>query len=203
MLSKSKKLEDITYRGGPCKNGHSGLRYKSGGACVDCSRSRPRVSLSPEQLQRMKESSREWYLRNKERRSLEQKQRRAANIPAYKDEQRRSYQKNKEKRKMYDKIYYRANKEKVYAKAHRRRARQRGAPGNFTEHDVKRIFSLQSGKCAACKRVLDKFHRDHIIPLVQGGDNSPGNIQLLCESCNLHKHAKHPVEFMQELGYLL
>jgi hypothetical protein len=29
------------------------------------------------------------------------------------------------------------------------------------------------------------------------------NVQLLCPPCNLKKHAKDPIQFMQERGFLL
>ncbi len=36
-----------------------------------------------------------------------------------------------------------------------------------------------------------------------GGANIDGNIQLLTGLCNRQKHTKHPVDFMQERGFLL
>lgn len=44
---------------------------------------------------------------------------------------------------------------------------------------------------------------DHIMPLALGGTNTDDNIQLLCPTCNRSKHAKHPVDFMQQRGFLL
>lgn len=32
-----------TYQGGPCRNGHDGLRYISNGSCVNCKRARDRL----------------------------------------------------------------------------------------------------------------------------------------------------------------
>jgi hypothetical protein len=34
------------------------------------------------------------------------------------------------------------------------------------------------------------FHIDHIHPRSRGGSDDPSNLQLLCATCNLHKHAK-------------
>ena len=67
-----------------------------------------------------------------------------------------------------------------------------------------RLFQLQKGKCACCKKPLgSNYHMDHIMPLALGGTNTNDNIQLLRARCNLQKQAKHPVDFMQQRGYLL
>lgn len=67
-----------------------------------------------------------------------------------------------------------------------------------------RLFKLQKGKCACCgERLGEKYHMDHIVPLALGGPNTDDNIQLLRARCNSQKNAKHPVDFMQERGYLL
>lgn len=34
-------------------------------------------------------------------------------------------------------------------------------------------------------------------------NNAPENLQLLCPTCNLRKHAKDPIEWANELGLLL
>lgn len=69
---------------------------------------------------------------------------------------------------------------------------------------VKRIGTAQKWKCAICSGVIrQSYHVDHIMPLKLGGAHAPHNIQLLCPSCNVRKGAKHPVEYMQERGYLL
>lgn len=99
-----------------------------------------------------------------------------------------------------------ANPEKARASRrvgrHTRRARKSGerlSPDLFD-----RLWKLQRGKCPCCKRPLgDSAHMDHILPLALGGPNVDDNIQLLCRPCNLHKHAKHPIDYMQSKGFLL
>lgn len=61
-----------------------------------------------------------------------------------------------------------------------------------------------------CKANLKKtgFHLDHIVPLRPRNGGTPGryedkNAQLTCPKCNLKKHNKSPIQFMQEMGYLL
>lgn len=93
---------------------------------------------------------------------------------------------------------------KVRAKCGNRRASVEAADGRYTARDVEWIFKAQRGKCAACRRSLKRgYHVDHIVALKNGGSNWPRNLQLLCPPCNVRKHAKDPIEFMQSLGKLL
>lgn len=69
---------------------------------------------------------------------------------------------------------------------------------------INKIGDLQGWKCVVCKvSIKNKYHVDHIMPLALGGEHKKENIQLLCPSCNLSKHAKHPVDFMRQRGFLL
>lgn len=84
-----------------------------------------------------------------------------------------------------------------------RRARIIGAGGVFSEEDVQIKYKLQRGKCAWCKTSLKNgFVRDHMIALADGGDNSPQNIELLCQPCNNKKHAKDRIRWANENGKL-
>lgn len=114
------------------------------------------------------------------------------------------YTENPEKARAFSARYAAANPESVRIKYHNRRAREVSA-GRLSPGITRRIFDLQKGKCACgCKQPLgNDFHRDHIMPLALGGTNTDDNIQLLRATCNLQKHAKHPVDFMQQRGFLL
>ena len=97
-----------------------------------------------------------------------------------------------------------ANPEKVTAWNSNRRAKKRNAEGQHTAEEVRRLLSRQKFRCAVCKKSIeDGYHKDHIIPLSQGGSNYIRNIQLLCPTCNMKKGSKNPIKFMQEMGYLL
>lgn len=110
---------------------------------------------------------------------------------------------NKEKVKAMNAAWYAANPSAMRVKNATRRARKLKAGGNYTERDVRELFALQKGRCPVCHDELVEYHVDHVVPLALGGGNGRYNIQLLCPDCNIHKHAKHPVQFMQERGFLL
>lgn len=102
---------------------------------------------------------------------------------------------------MWTRRYRKANPEKVREFSHRRSGRK---IGRLPRGTVQRIGEAQRWRCAACGGGIKKaFHVDHIIALAAGGQHEPLNIQLLCPRCNVRKSAKHPIDFMQERGYLL
>lgn len=88
-------------------------------------------------------------------------------------------------------------------KAHRRRARERGAVGTFSADDISRITKAQRNRCALCKKKSRRLTVDHIMPLARGGTNWPHNLQMACLQCNRKKNAKDPIAFMRERGALL
>lgn len=76
--------------------------------------------------------------------------------------------------------------------------------GKISKSIIANLMTLQQGKCPCCgKKLGNDFHIDHILPLALGGENADDNIQLLRSQCNLQKHAKHPIAFMQSRGFLL
>lgn len=83
------------------------------------------------------------------------------------------------------------------------KARKKNAEGKHTLADIKALFASQAGHCAACREALDKYHVDHIVPLIRGGRNDKGNLQLLCAPCNMAKRDKPPEVFMQSRGFLI
>lgn len=96
------------------------------------------------------------------------------------------------------------NPEKEKAIKNNRRARKLNSEGSHTAADIQQILVLQKGKYAVCHAAISiGYHVDHIVPLALNGGNSKYNLQLLCQHCNLSKHAKHPVDFMQSRGMLL
>lgn len=85
-----------------------------------------------------------------------------------------------------------------------RRAKKVASGGVLSKGLSAKLFILQKGMCPCCKLPLgDDYHLDHRMPLALGGANTDDNMQLLRAICNLQKKAKHPVDFMQERGFLL
>lgn len=113
------------------------------------------------------------------------------------------YEKNKTRIIAAARTYYKANPESVKAYRTNRKARIRGALGKHTGKQIRELFIKQRGLCAICEYPMEKFHKDHIVPLSKGGSNDIGNIQLTHPTCNLKKHTKSQEEFMRELGNLL
>lgn len=144
---------------------------------------------------------------------------RAANSEKAKGSSAAWYAANTEKHKANRAAWYAANPEKIkasraaWAKANpeirrvndqNRRARKIIKGGKLSQGLSAKLFILQKGKCPCCKQNLgDDFHLDHIVPLAIGGTNTDDNIQLLRQHCNNKKGKKHPVEFMQSLGFLI
>ena len=168
-------------------------------------------------------NKRSWHSTNKERINTEKKAKRLVDPEKGRAAQRESYKRNREKINQRSSLYYKSNqikmdaKNKAYREANRekvnacmrivtqnRRAKQRKNGGVLSKGLAKRLFMLQKGKCPCCQQPLGKnYHMDHIIPIFMGGANTDDNIQLLRRRCNIQKTIKHPINFMQERGFLL
>lgn len=113
---------------------------------------------------------------------------------------------NREKRRARDAAMRAAHPEKHRTDNMNRRARKLKVGGKHSAADITSLFKMQQGKCAhpwCRKRLSDEYHVDHILPLAIGGSNDRRNLQILCQPCNLTKHATHPVDFAQRHGMLL
>jgi len=64
--------------------------------------------------------------------------------------------------------------------------------GRANQQARRRLFA-SSPLCVSCKakgRVTAATERDHIVPLHQGGEESPSNEQPLCHACHAEKSAR-------------
>lgn len=143
------------------------------------------------------------YEKNKASISLRQKEYCEINKEAVMERRAAAYARNAEEAKAKAKAWFEANKERaketrdryfinnpeVYHNARvKRRKLQKG--GGLSAGLIQLLLAEQGCKCPGClKSLADDFHLDHFNPLSKGGDHCDHNIQLLCPTCNLKKHA--------------
>lgn len=173
------------------------------------SRSRERYSTDPEYRQRNLEQQRQrlrqnpdrrinLLKRNRERKDRWNEQRREANKEYNRryqsDPEYRTRQNAERRQRMISDPEYRSRK---LAANRRRRARKSGARGSHTGADILRQYETQRGRCYYCGVELAsvKPHVDHVIPLDQGGSDSPENLVIACRFCNLSKHNRTPEQW--------
>lgn len=208
------------FTGKPCKRGHLSYRNVKYGVCLECAREKSKEKYHSDESSRISRLEKQKEYRN------ENKELFAERYKAFYQKNRERLLKqdaeyranNKEKEAARHKIYRQArlqeclqrerryrenNKEAVQAKLARRRGMIAAAGDSFKPGDVKKILLLQKGRCAGCGNKIPKYHIDHIKPLSKGGSNSKGNIQLLCQGCNLAKAAKLPEVWANERGLLI
>lgn len=207
----------IYFTGQPCTQGHvSEMHVREG--CLECKRLRS-IAYRASNLEFLKQCDAEYRSANRE--SVRAKDK--AHYHANKDRMRVKSavwrQANPKRQRELTIAWREANRERVRAsmqiwfskhpEAQRiykqnRRAREMQGDGRLSEGIVEKLFVLQRGLCACCRKKLgDDFHLDHIVPLAKGGEHSDSNMQLLTPRCNTEKHAKDPIEFMQLRGFLL
>ena len=95
-----------------------------------------------------------------------------------------------------ERVVARLNKDRAaYAQRTTRnqRYRNKSGSGDFTESQWMDLCHLHRYACLACKRTEPEIMLtpDHVVPLSRGGTNEIDNIQPLCLSCNIRKHAKY------------
>lgn len=183
---------------GPCHRAYSLAKYAN-----DPEKHRATVAAwrarNPEKVRELRAK---WYADNPERQWAANSVWRAANPEKVRATTLAWAAANPDKIRTSNAAWAAANPEKVRVYHNNRRARE--SVGRLSTGLATKLFELQRGKCAYCRKPLgNDWHLDHIMPLSRGGTNTDDNIQLLHSSCNQRKHAKHPVDFMQERGFLI
>jgi 5-methylcytosine-specific restriction endonuclease McrA len=210
--------ERLFYTGKACRRGHFAQRYVAQGLCAECAKASAQRQRDDDPLGCIAKVD-AWRKANKDKVNAYAKAWAEANPDA-----RKAYEKayriaNKDKlsevalawrnanRDRFDenaKAWYKANKPRVRAIGRNRRARVRSAEGTHTGDQILDLLRKQGSKCAECRKSLKSgYHADHIMPLKRGGSNDIGNIQLLCETCNLSKGYRDPIEWARKKGRLL
>lgn len=192
-----------------CFRGHQCERLVSNGLCIECSRinkaddrarnvererqrkKRYLASLDPDE-ERAKERAR--YAKNKHSRAKKNPETFKRWRLAHLDEVKRllaEYKKN--------------NKHRLRTYDRNRRARKSRSIGKHSPNEIRQLYEMQRGRCAACSVAVSfkAKHVDHIQPLCAGGGNDIANLQILCAPCNLSKGAKDPIAWAQQMGRLI
>jgi 5-methylcytosine-specific restriction endonuclease McrA len=130
---------------------------------------------------------------------------RAANPHMVKDQNRKRREKNPEAERARCRAWFELNPDKRAAYEQNRRAKKQENGGKITPNLKNYLFIAQKGHCMCCRKKcqMSDLHMDHVMPLSKGGAHIDENIQLLCQPCNQSKYSKHPIDFMQERGFLL
>ncbi len=189
------------FKGSVCKRGHEGIRLKSSGACVDCSREanharylkcreeitkriRAYEKANPEKLQKWRD---DWYKANIESEKIRTRKRYLANPEKYKAQLREWNKANPEKTRARIDAWAKANPERLAAKGARRRAAKFQQCPAWADHEAiammyraAEVFRVSGFDC----------HVDHIIPL-QGksvrGLHVHNNLQIITAKANRSK----------------
>jgi len=70
---------------------------------------------------------------------------------------------------------------------------------NVRENRIK-VYERDEYKCRYCRKQLTRFTAtiDHVKPIVEGGDNSFGNLVTACLNCNSRKNKRPLGDFLAE-----
>lgn len=207
------------FTGEPCRNGHVDKRKTSDGRCLTCAKESNKRSYEANKEERIK-GAQQWYAKNKKRKAAtdlarwhanpkvrrqakEWRERNPDKVKAYRE---KWVANNPDKHREVQRNYTANNPETVQANVRKRRARLRNSTGSHTANDIADILKRQRYQCAECGvsvRKRSDRQVDHIMPLKLGGSNNSSNLQVLCNTCNKVKGAKHPVDFAKERGRLV
>jgi 5-methylcytosine-specific restriction endonuclease McrA len=188
--------------------------------CVGCNRRRARDwgRANPERVaersrawveanrERSRERARAYYRENSERVNERNRRWIEANREKRRAVVRASDEKHREKRRAYSReyarrvdpeksreqqrVWKRANREKVAYGNHMRRARGTDDPESYMAY----VDILHADPCAYCGE--EAGHIDHIVPIARGGTNDWDNLTAACGRCNSSKWAKPLLAFM-------
>jgi 5-methylcytosine-specific restriction endonuclease McrA len=146
----------------------------------------------------------EWQQENRERFLATNHEYKQKNADLLRQKGRERYWKNPKAAVSASRDWAKSHPERRALLERKRKVRKLNNGGEHTVEDIKKIYTMQTGKCAYCKIRLGKTYCvDHIMPLKLGGGNARANLQILCNSCNCKKSALHPLDYANRIGLLL
>lgn len=112
-------------------------------------------------------------------------------------------QRNPENARKQAKRYAKRHPDKVLERNKRRRARERGAPGDYSRAEWFACLARWDYECAYCTLPFTSDRlptQDHMLPLTRGGHHVDANIVPACRSCNSRKRTRTAEEFIKIAG---
>lgn len=161
----------------PRKDGKDGYRNE----CIHCIILKSNRNYLKSKSKRL-EQSKCWYYKNKKRKAETSATNYINKKKEYQDRAKRWSLKNKDKCK-----YYRI----------KRRELTTVNEYLFCDKYEDTILLMSGFKCFRCGKDI-KLCLDHHIPLSKGGQLTPGNVMILCNSCNSRKGNRLPEDFYTE-----
>ena len=157
--------------------------------------------------EKMSEYKRIWKAANREKANASARNLRALNPKKANAQARAKRLANLENVRAQARSWAKANPHNGRASSRNYRARKLRQIGHVSQGIEHVLLKMQQNMCAAIwcgKKIgpLNKWHLDHIMPLVLDGLHDDSNLQILCAPCNQSKNAKHPDDWLKEHGEL-
>jgi len=149
--------------------------------CTICTKSKRRSAFAPSEL--TKGGTRGRCRACNRLRKIKYKAAQLASLRAW---ERDHPERDKERRK----LYRMAQPERQKAIQKRRKKRLKANGGSHTAAEWAELCARYGGMCLACGSVTEQLTKDHVIPIMQGGQDCIDNLQPLCASCNSRKGGK-------------
>lgn len=172
-----------------CFRKQKGRKDGFGSECLVCHREDVR-KYNAAHPEKARESHKKWVERNLEKDRARKKKWREEHIEHVIQNNKDWYVANA--KRVFDNVkrWQKENPDRTTIYRARRRANKRGAGGKITIQEWKDLCNKYGNKCLCCGRTDVKLTLDHVIPLKMGGENTIGNSQPLCRSCNSKKSTK-------------
>ena len=160
-----------------------------------------------ENRERIAEWGRRYNAENREHKAAYRREWRAENREREAEMGRKWYAENKERHAERMREWRAENGEIVRVAGHRRRARERELPCDWTKADMTHALRIFDNKCAACGTglLLEAVHWDHVIPVSDPRPDNPGtvpgNMVPMCDRCNQSKHTADYRTWFKRHGY--